>query len=284
MAKIRWLSIMGDVVCIAAGVGSACFGLKAFLIPNHFIDGGVTGISMLVAELTHLSLAFWIAILNFPFIVLAYWQITRLFAIRSIIAILALSLALGWLPVSFVTNDKLLTAAFGGFFLGAGIGLAIRGGAVLDGTEILALILSKHVGPKVSDIILLFNLVIFSVAAWQLGIETVLYSILTYFAASRAVEFILHGIEEYVGVYIISIAHETIRNQIVEQLARGVSIFKGERGMTRNEINILFCVVSRLELGKLKKLVIDIDTKAFIIETHVSDVKGGMFKKRKHGL
>jgi len=190
---------------IVLGILSAGLGLKGFLMSSRFIDGGVTGISMLLSNVLGFPLAILILVINLPFIALGYRQIGRTFAVKSTLAICGLSLCLAFVKYPDVTPDKLLTAVFGGFFIGAGIGLAIRGGAVLDGTEVAALLISKSSNLfKVGDVILLLNVFIFSAAAFFLGIEPALYSMLTYFAASKTVDFLIHGIEEYTAVIIIS--------------------------------------------------------------------------------
>jgi uncharacterized membrane-anchored protein YitT (DUF2179 family) len=265
---------------IVLGIFSAAFGLKGFLLSSRFIDGGVTGISMLVSEVLGLPLSILLLFINLPFIALAYRQIGKRFAVKSSLAIAGLSLCLAFVKFPDVTPDKLLTAVFGGFFIGAGIGLAIRGGAVLDGTEVAALLISKrgHL-LRVGDVILILNIFIFTAAAFLLGIESALYSILTYFAASRTIDFLLHGIEEYTAVTIISDHSEEIRQAIIQVLGRGVTVYKGRRGWTDVEQDILFCVVTRLEIGRIKNVAIDIDEAAFIIINPLADAKGGVLKK-----
>lgn len=270
---------------LALGMLSAAFGLKAFLLPNDFIDGGVTGISLLVRQLTNLPLSLLIVVINAPFIIMAYFQMDRTLAFKSLCAILGLAAAL--LVVSFptLTQDKLLISVFGGFFLGAGIGLAMRGGGVLDGTEILAVYLSKKTSLTVGDIILLFNIGIFAVAAWVLSIETALYSILAYLSAAKTIDFLINGIEEYTGVTIVSGRSDAIRRMITEKLGRGATVYLGKRGYGThgeqpNAVEIVFTVVTRLELSRLKAEVDHIDRQAFIVMHSVKDTKGGMIKKR----
>src|SRR6476620_5054494 len=249
-----------NIILIVLGIFSAAFGLKGFLMSSHFIDGGVTGVSMLLSNVLGWQLAILIPLINLPFIAVAYRQIGRGFALRSVLAIAGLSLCLALVKFPDVTPDKLLTAVFGGFFIGAGIGLAIRGGAVLDGTEIAALLISKssHL-LKVGDVILLLNVFIFSAAALFLGIESALYSMLTYFAASKTVDFLIHGVEEHTAITIISEKSEEIREAITSHLHRGVTIYKGEGGLDRVPQDILFCVVTRLEIGKVKTAAREID-------------------------
>lgn len=268
------------------GIGIACagFGLEGFLLPNAFIDGGVTGISLLVAKISGQPLSLLIVLINIPFILIGLRQIGPSFAIRSIIAIAGLALALETIPFPAITSDKLLVATFGGFFLGAGIGMAIRGGAVLDGTEVLAIYLSRRTGLTVGDVILMFNIVIFSVAAYLMSIEIALYAILTYLAASRTVDFVVEGVEEYIGVTIVSSHHEEIRLMIVNKMRRGVTVFGGLRGHgKRGELQhteILYIVITRLEIARLKNEIQLIDPNAFVSTFIVRDIRGGKVKKR----
>jgi uncharacterized membrane-anchored protein YitT (DUF2179 family) len=265
---------------LVLGVLSAGLGLKGFLLPLHFIDGGVTGVSMLVSALSKVSLPLLILVINAPFIFIGYRQIGKMFALKSALAIAGLALCLAFLPYPVATNDKLLAAVFGGFFLGAGIGLSIRAGGVLDGTEVMALILSKKMGTTVGDIILLLNIVIFSVAAIFLGLEPALYSVLTYFSVSKTMDFLIHGIEEYNGVTIISARSEEIKGSILNDLGRGITVYKGMGGLTNAEQDILFCVVTRLEIPRLKNVVKEIDEAAFIAVHRISDATGGVMKKQ----
>lgn len=273
-----------NVAMIILGIFSAAFGLKGFLMTSHFIDGGVTGISMLLSNVLGWQLAVLIPVINLPFIALAFRQIGRGFAVRSILAIGGLSLCLALVKFPAVTPDKLLTAVFGGFFIGAGIGMAIRGGAVLDGTEIAALLIGKTSNLlRVGDVILLLNVVIFSAAAFFLGIESALYSMLTYFAASKTVDFLIHGVEEHTAIIIMSERNDEIRHAIVRYLRRGVTVFKGRGGLTYDDQDILFCVVTRLEIGRVKSVVREYDRDAFVVVHGLADAKGGIVKKHVHG-
>ena len=269
-----------DFGLIVLGIFSAALGLKGFLLSSHFIDGGVTGVSMLLSSVAGWPLSILILIINLPFIALGLRQIGKGFALKSMLAIAGLALVLALVKFPDVTPDKLLTAVFGGFFIGAGIGLAIRGGAVLDGTEIAALLISKksHI-LKVGDVILLLNIVIFSAATFFLGIEPALYSMLTYFAASKTVDFLIHGVEEYTAVIIMSERSEEIRQVIVRELERGVTVYKGRGGKTDDEQDILFCVVTRLEIGRIKSAAHEIDPSAFIVVQPLADADGGVIRK-----
>ena len=276
--------LISDGIVISIGILSAGFGLKGFLIPNGFIDGGVMGISLLTNHETSISLSLLIVALNLPFLLLGYKQISKTFSLKSIIAITLLAIVVALLPYPTITNDKILVSVFGGFFLGAGIGLAIRGGAVIDGTEVLAIYLSRKISLTVGDFILLFNICIFSVAAYLLTVEVALYSILTYLAASKTVDFILEGIEEFTGVTIISAKSQQITQMIKNKLGRGLTIYTGRKGFGKSgesdqEIDIIFTVITRLEINRLTSEVERIDSKAFIVMQSIRDTRGGMVKK-----
>jgi uncharacterized membrane-anchored protein YitT (DUF2179 family) len=273
-----------NAALIAVGVMSAGMGLKGFLLSSGFIDGGVTGISMLLAKTTGVPLSVLLPAINLPFVVVGYRLLGRAFAVRSVLGIAGLAGVLATVPFPDVTPDLTLTAVFGGFFLGAGIGLAVRGGAVLDGTEIAALVISRraHVF-RVGDVILGFNVVLFLAAMSALGVEPALYSILTYLAAAKTLDFVLHGIDEYTAITIVSASNARIRERITADLGRGVTVFKGYGGMSRAEQDILYCVVTRLEIGKVKAIVKEIDPTAFFVFHPLSGAEGGTFGvKRFH--
>jgi uncharacterized membrane-anchored protein YitT (DUF2179 family) len=273
-----------DFILITLGIFSAAFGFKGFLLTNHFIDGGATGISLLISALTPIPLYVLLICINIPFIILGYKIIGKAFAIKTMMAISGLALVVATVTFPNVTNDNLLVAVFGGFFLGAGIGLTVRGGAVIDGTEVLAIYLSRKMGTTIGDIIIVINVVIFSIAAYFLSIEIALYSMITYLAASKTLDFIIEGIEEYTGVTIISNQSEEIKTMLIERLGHGVTTYKGESGHGKHgasdNINIIYTVVTRLELNRLKSELEKIDEKAFIIMSSIRDTKGGMVKKR----
>lgn len=273
-----------DFFLVTLGIFSASFGFKGFLLTNHFIDGGATGISLLISELTSIPLYQLIIAVNVPFIVLAYYTVGRLFAIKTALAILGLSLVLALVPFPNVTNDNLLVAIFGGFFLGAGIGFAIRGSAVIDGTEVLAIFLSRKLGSTIGDVIIAINILIFGAAAYFLSVEIAMYSMITYLAASRTLDFIVEGIEEYIGVTIVSSHSEEIRHMIIQKLGRGVTIYQGKRGYGKmdqlKDADIVFTVITRLELSKLNTEIEKIEPNAFVVINSIKDTKGGMIKKR----
>jgi len=269
-----------DILLVAAGITSACFGLKSFLMPNDFIDGGVTGISLLVSRLTGLKLSYLIVAINIPFILLGFKQIGKGFAIKTAIAISLLAISLLVLTFQPVTHDKLLIAVFGGLFLGAGIGFAMRGGCVIDGTEVLALYISRNSILTVGNIILVLNILIFGVVAIVLDLVTAMYSILTYLSASKTIDFVVNGLEQYTGVTIISERNEEIKQFIIEKMKRGVTIYKGEGGYgVKKDIDIVYTVVTKLEMSKLQGEIRQIDPDAFVVQQQIADIKGGVVKR-----
>ena len=283
--KRTLLHLGRETFLISAGVIAATIGLKGFLLPNGFLDGGVTGISLLVNRLSGIDLSLLIFSINIPFIYMGIKQVSKGFAFKTFVAITALAIVVHFFDMQHLTQDKLLISVFGGFFLGAGIGLAIRGGAVIDGTEVLAVFVSRHSSLTVGDFIAVFNIILFSASAFLINLETALYSMLTYMAASRTVDFIITGIEEYIGVTIISEKADAIKHRIVTKLGRAVTIYKGEggfgkKGMVEADRKIIFSVVTRLEVQRLIVEVEKVDPAAFVIQHTINDTKGGMIKKR----
>nr|WP_321225143.1 YitT family protein [uncultured Psychroserpens sp.] len=281
---VELIHAIKEYLFIAVGVFAAGFGLKGFLLPNHFIDGGATGISLLIQNITSISLGILLIVVNLPFILLATKTIGKKFALKSIIAITCLALVVHFVDYPVITEDKLLIAIFGGFFLGLGIGLAIRGGSVIDGTEVLAIFLSRKLGISIGDVLLLINIIIFSFGAYVLSIEVAMYAILTYLAAAKTVDFVVDGVEEYIGVTIISDFHDDIRKVLTEKLERACTIYPAKGGY-RNENShydksVIYIIITRLELPKLNTEIDKIDKKAFIIMNVVKDLRGGTIKKK----
>jgi uncharacterized membrane-anchored protein YitT (DUF2179 family) len=269
---------------IILGITVAAFGLQAFLLPNSFIDGGATGIALLTSEVTGIPLSILLVAINTPFIFLGYKIIGKEFAFKTALAITGLALFVTFLHFPIITQDRLLVAVFGGFCLGAGIGLSIRGGAVIDGTEVLAIFLSRKLGATIGDIIIIINIFIFSCAAYLLSIETALYSMITYLSAAKTMDFVIEGIEEYIGVTIISLKQVAIRDMIINKLGRGVTVYTGTHGFGRSgnikNTNVINTVVTRLELSRLNSEIEIIDKDAFVVMNSIKDTKGGMIKKR----
>jgi uncharacterized membrane-anchored protein YitT (DUF2179 family) len=285
--SIFWQNVrkgLKDFLLVSIGIFSASFGFKGFLLTNHFIDGGATGISLLISALTDIPLYILIITVNIPFIILAYYILGRQFAFKTALAISGLSLVLALVEFPNVTNDNLLVAIFGGFFLGGGIGFAVRGGAVIDGTEVLAIFLSRKFGTTIGDVIIIINVLIFGAASYLLGIEVALYSMITYLSASKTLDFIVEGIEEYIGVTIVSTQSNAIKKAIVKNMGRGVTVYNGKKGFGKSgeskEIDIIYTVITRLELSKLNSEIDAIDPDTFMVVNSVKSTKGGMIKKR----
>lgn len=280
------VQFLQDLLLTVIGVTIAAVALKLFLVPNHFFDGGVTGISLLVHESYQFNLGLVILVLNFPLIVISYFSIGKRFAYRTLFSVVLLGIALLLIPNESVTADKLLISVFGGAFLGIGIGLIMRTGAALDGIEVLAVYTLKKTSFTISEIILGINIIIFTVAGFKFGIETALYSILTYFTATRCIDYVVEGLQAYTGVTIVSGKSEEIKYQLVNKLGRGITVYKGERGFlpgqfdVSSECDIIFTVITRLELRKLKNLVYDVDPKAFVFANTIREASGGIIKRR----
>jgi uncharacterized membrane-anchored protein YitT (DUF2179 family) len=287
VASTRRATSAYEVGLLLAGVASATLGLRGFLLPIGFIDGGITGVSLLFAKLFGVPLSVWLIVLNAPFIVLAYVNHGKQLALRTVAAITLLAASVAVAPINLITSDKFLDAIFGGIFLGLGIGLAIRGGAVLDGTEILAVIISRNTILSIGDVILIFNIVLFTFAAFIVSVEVALYAIITYAAASKAVDFVVDGIEEYIAVTIVSDESDVIRRAIIEQLGSGCTVLNGKRGFSlehgqlRNT-EVLYSVITRLEVTRFLNTIRSIDPGAFIVMTTAKDLRGGWVKRRRH--
>jgi uncharacterized membrane-anchored protein YitT (DUF2179 family) len=279
----HWIT---DTIYTLLGILFCGFALRGFLVPNQFFDGGVTGISLMIHELYHLDIAYVIVIVNIPFIIMGAFQVDKSFAIKTFFAVIGLGLCLSFIPYPHITSDKLLVSIFGGVFMGIGVGLAIRGGCALDGIEVLALYTGKRISFTISEIILGINIIIFLVAAIELGLPTALYSILTYYTASKTISFVIEGLEEYTSVTIISGESEQVKQRLVMELNRGITIYKGERGFLKDSfdisqpVDIVFTVVTRLEVRRLRNLIHEIDPKAFIFTSTIKEAAGGVLKKR----
>jgi uncharacterized membrane-anchored protein YitT (DUF2179 family) len=274
-----------DIVYLILSVCSATFALKSFLVPNHFLDGGMTGISLLLFELYDWNLGLLLILLNTPFVIMAFKRVNRNFAIRSIMTILLIAIMLYFVPFPELTHDKLLVAMFGGFFIGIGIGLAMRGGGTFDGMEVIALMTTKKSSFSITEVILGMNIIIFIFAAIFLNVETALYAILTYIVAGQTTRYVIEGIEAYTGVTIVSANSEEIKKALVLTLNRGITVYKGERGFMKesfemsNEVDIIFTIVTRLEVRRLRNIVHNIDPKAFVFTQTVREPQGGIVKE-----
>jgi len=284
--KINFKDSATDYIFIIAGILCLNFALKGLLVPNHFFDGGVTGLSLLLHETYHINIAVLILAINIPLIVLGSRIIGKKFVIKTSISIIVLGMCLLWLPVPVITHDKLIVSAFGGLFIGLGVGFGMRGGCALDGIEVLAVYTGKKVGFTMSEIILGLNIIIFSIAAIFFGLEKAFYSMLTYFVASKTINYVVEGIQEFTGVTIISGKSEEIKSFLVLQMGKGITVYKGERGFMKDsfevsaDCDIIYTVVTRLEVRRLKGAVHDIDPKAFIFSGAIKETAGGVLKKK----
>ncbi len=288
-----WQTRAKETLYIVSGVLSSCLGLKGFLLPNHFLDGGVNGIALLLREATGLPLPLLIVLISAPFIVIGMKTISKYFALRTFLAISLLALCLVFLPMPHVTKDAFLVALFGGFFLGLGIGLAIHGNAVIDGTEVLAIYISRHTPLTVGGVIFMINVCIFAVAAWMEGVEIAMYAMITYLAAARTVDFVLNGVEEYTAITIVSEKPKKVQKALTQVLGYGVTIYQGLRGVghtgewsnqnaNQQERVILQTIVTRLEVRRVINAVSRIDSNAFMFEQRIADAFGGKINKKTH--
>jgi uncharacterized membrane-anchored protein YitT (DUF2179 family) len=273
---------------ILAGTGLAVLAMKGFMIPNRFMDGGMTGISILLHEIFHINISILVIALNLIFIYLGYRNIGKTFAVQTTIAVTILSLGLLFIEIPAITKDKLLIAIFGGILIGAGVGLVIRGGGVIDGAEVIAVFTKRKVGFSNSEIIMLINCIIFAVAALQFGIETAMYSVITYFTATRATNYVVDGIEEYTAMNIISSQQEEIKSFLVNELGKGITVYKGERGYLpgsfdiKTDCEIIVTIVTRLEIKQIQDALMLIDPKAFVYVQRISEATGGILKAKPH--
>jgi uncharacterized membrane-anchored protein YitT (DUF2179 family) len=284
----RMVSSPKNSLLILIGTCFAVLAMKGFMIPNKFLDGGITGISILLSEIFHINISFLVIILNGLFIYLGYKRIGKTFAVQTSIAVLLLSVGLLSIPINPVTHDKLLIAIFGGILMGTGVGLVIRGGGVIDGAEVIAVFTGRKTGFSNSEIIMLINTIIFAVAAFEFGIETAMYSIITYFTATRAIDYIVDGIEEFTAMNIISSQQEEVKNFLVNELGKGITVYKGSRGYLpgsfdiKTDCEIIVTIVTRLEIKQIQDAVIEIDPKAFMYVQSIKEATGGILKPKAH--
>lgn len=282
--KVSYL--IQDIIYIGLGIVFSAFAMKSFLVPNHFMDGGVTGISLFGHEVFHWNLGLLLILTNLPFIIMGAFQINKTFAVKTALAVVGLALVMQFVEFPTITDDKLLVSMFGGFFLGLGIGLAMRGGCAIDGIEVLALYTLKKTSFTITEVILAINVVIFLSAGFHFGIETALYAMLTYYIAMRTIDYVIEGLEAYTGITIISGKSEEVKEALVLRLGRGITVYKGERGFMKDsfdvshDCDIVFTVITRLEVRKLKNVVHNIDPKAFVFTHTIKETAGGVLKRK----
>lgn len=288
--SVDWKIVLNfkNFLQISIGICLAVLAMKGFMIPNRFMDGGVTGISILLHEIFHINISLLIILLNVTFIYLGYKKIGKTFAVQTTIAVVLLAIGLFFFHISPITTDKLLIAIFGGILMGAGVGLVIRGGGVIDGAEVIAVFTKRKTGFSNTEIIMLINIIIFAVAAIQFGIETAMYSIITYFTASRATNYVVDGIEEFTAMNIISSHDEEVKNFLVNELGKGITVYKGERGYLPGSFNIktdceiIVTIVTRLEIKQIQDALIKIDPRVFVYVQSIKEATGGVLKPKAH--
>jgi uncharacterized membrane-anchored protein YitT (DUF2179 family) len=287
---VNWKIIANpkNLLQIFVGAGMAVFAIKGFMIPNQFMDGGVTGISILLHEITHINISIFISLFNLPFIYLGYKRIGKTFAFQTSMAVILLTLGLLFINIQPVTTDKLLIAIFGGILIGTGVGLVIRSGGVIDGAEVIAVFTRRRTGFSNSEIVMLFNTFIFAGAAFHFGIETAMYSLITYYAATRATDYVVDGIEQYTAINIISSEQEKVKDLLVNELGKGITVYKGERGFLpgsfhiKTECEIIVTIVTRLEISQIEAAVTGIDPRAFVYSQSINEATGGVLKSKGH--
>jgi uncharacterized membrane-anchored protein YitT (DUF2179 family) len=284
--KNKILTFFSEYTQIAFGIVLASIGLKAFLLPNDFLDGGVTGIAILINSQVNINISVLLVLMSIPFLILGYFTVSKRIVIKSIISIIGLAVFIELENFQTITDDKLLISIFGGLFVGAGIGISIRNGSVLDGSEILGIFLNDRLGISIGKIILVFNVILFSITALLLSVEVALYSILTYIVTAKVTDFMIEGFEDFIGLTIVSKQHLEIKKQIIQQLGAGMTIYKGEGGYGSNgevsELKIIHTVINRIDIRKMHRIIDEIDPEAFIIEFDINDIKGGVLRRYLH--
>ena len=287
---VEWDEVLNlkNFLHILFGISLAVLAMKGFMIPNRFLDGGITGISILLREIFHINISLLVIALNGIFIYLGYRKIGKTFAVQTSIAVVLLSIGLFFIDINPITSDKLLIAIFGGLLMGSGVGLVIRGGGVIDGAEVVAVFTRRKTGFSNSEIIMLINTIIFGIAAFQFGIETAMYSVITYFTATKATDYVVDGIEEFTAMNIISSQQEEIKSFLVNELGKGITVYKGERGYLPGSFNvktdteIIVTIVTRLEIKQIQDTIIKIDPKVFVYVQSIKEATGGILKAKAH--
>jgi len=289
--SIDWKRIFspGSMIFTVVGVLSAIVALKGFMIPNHFIDGGITGIAILISSKLDIKIGILLVALNLPFIFIGYLRIGKTFAVQTTLSMILLVVGLNFISIPMITNDNILIALFGGFFIGLAIGFIIRAGGVLDGLEVIGHYTNKKSGFSTGEVVMVINTIVILAAAVYFGKEAAMYSILTYFTAMRISDYVADGFEEYTALTVLSEKHENIKSIIVNDFNKAISVFKGERGYlpgsfnVKHDCDIIMTIVTRLELHRIKEAILMEDPNAFVYITSIKEVKGGIIKQKvKH--
>ncbi|WP_033959142.1 YitT family protein [Psychroserpens jangbogonensis] len=288
--RTKYIQLFSEYFQIALGIVLASIGLKAFLLPNGFLDGGVTGMALLVKSQVDINLSYLLIVFSIPFLILGYYTVSKRIVIKSIISILGLALFIHFENFETITDDKFLISIFGGLFLGAGIGIAIRNGSVLDGSEILGVFINDRFGISIGKVILAFNIILFSITAFVISTEVAMYSILTYIVTAKVTDLVIEGFEDFIGVTIVSKDFAKIEASIITKLGAGMTLYKGRKGFgstgEKQDFDIIHTIINRIDIKKMYRIVADIDENAFIVEFDVNNVKGGVLRRyldRKKG-
>lgn len=276
-------SFLSEFTQIGLGILLSSIGLKAFLLPNGFLDGGVTGIAILLSEVYHLDISILLVLVSIPFLILAWYSLSKEILIKSINSIITLSVIIHFENFASITDDKLLIAIFGGLFLGAGIGLTIKNGAVLDGSEILGIFVNNKLGISIGKVILVFNVILFLFTAFLISVEVAMYSILTFLVTGKVIDLMIEGFEDYVGLMIVSDEIGKIEDQLINDIGAGITVYKGTKGHgkrgPKQERDIIHTVINRIDIRKTYNLIESVDENAFVIEFDVNNIKGGILRK-----
>lgn len=279
--KLTTTKLLRRIIFLVLGAGMVSVGLEIFLVPNRIIDGGIVGISIITSHLSGVHLGVFLFLFNLPFLFIGYKQIGKTFALSTLFAVILMSIGTYYLhPVEPITIDPLLAAVFGGIILGIGVGMVIRSGGSLDGTEIVAILLTKRSPFSVGEIVMFFNVFILGSAGFVFGLDHAMYSLIAYFIAFKMIDITIEGFNESKSVWVISDEYRAIGEAIISRLGRGVTYMHGEGAFTGDDKKVIFCVITRLEEAKLKTIVEEIDQSAFLAVGNIHDVKGGRFKKR----
>ena len=277
------LNFFSEYFQILLGIVLASIGLKAFLLPNGFMDGGVTGIALLINKLININISILLIVFSIPFLIIGYFTVSKRIILKSIISIIGLALFIHFENFEIITEDKFLISIFGGLFLGAGIGIAIRNGAVLDGSEILGIFINDRFGISIGKVILVFNIILFSITAFVISKEIAMYSILTYIVTAKVTDLVIEGFEDFIGVTIVSTHYEKIKVAIINELGAGMTIYKGQKGFgskgKTEDFDIIHTIINRIDIKKMYRIVTSIDKEAFIVEFDVNNVKGGVLRR-----
>jgi uncharacterized membrane-anchored protein YitT (DUF2179 family) len=275
--------LFSEVIQIMLGVLLASIGLKVFLLPNGFLDGGVTGLAILLSGLYGFDISLILVIASIPFIIIAWFTLTKRIILKSIISILALAAFIYFENFEPVTDDKLLIAVFGGLFLGAGIGLTIKNGAVLDGSEILGLFINNKLGISIGKVILFFNTILFGITALVLSVEVAMYSVLTFLVSAKVIDLMIEGFEDYVGLMIVTDKVRELETELINDIGAGLTVYKGSKGHgnrgMQQDTEIIHTVINRIDIRRTYNLIDKLDKEAFVIEFDVNNIKGGVFQK-----